>query len=76
VGTKSEIYKLMGSLLKEGISIIFFSTELTELTRLCSRVLVFYEGKVAAELVGGNITEENIIVSSLGANAGGKQNEK
>jgi ribose transport system ATP-binding protein len=44
VGAKSEIYKLMNTLVKEGKSIIMISSELPELLRMSDRVFVMYEG--------------------------------
>lgn len=73
VGTKTEIYNLIFDLVKEGVSIVFFSTETSELMLLCNRVLVFYEGGISAELEGDNITEEKIIANSIGI--GGRSNE-
>lgn len=66
IGTKNEIYRLMVDLTNEGYSIIFYSTETAELLMLCNRVLVFYEGRVAAELEGDQVTEKNIIAQSIG----------
>jgi ribose transport system ATP-binding protein len=66
VGTKNEIYQLMLRLAKEGFSIIFFSTETSEIISICNRVLIFYEGKARVELIGDEITEENIVAGSIG----------
>ncbi len=66
IGTKVEIYKLIHNLSSEGISIILYSTELTELVRLCSRVFVFKQGEIVSELKGNAISENNIISYALG----------
>ena len=44
VGAKSEIYKLMNALAKEGKSIIMISSELPELMRMSDRICVMCEG--------------------------------
>ena len=44
VGAKSEIYKLMNALVKEGKSIIMISSELPELLRMSDRIFVMCEG--------------------------------
>ena len=44
VGAKSEIYKLMNALAKEGKSIIMISSELPELLRMSDRIFVMCEG--------------------------------
>jgi ABC-type sugar transport system ATPase subunit len=69
IGTKNEIYRLMSGLTRDGYSILFYTTELTELLTLCSRVLVMYEGQIAAELSGSDVTEKNIITQSIGIGA-------
>ena len=74
IGTKAEIYKLMTELTAEGYSILFYSTEMAELLMLCTRVMVFYEGRIAAILEGDSVTEKNIIEKSIGV--GGRTNEK
>jgi ribose transport system ATP-binding protein len=66
VGTKQEIYQLIRTLADNGAGILFFSTELSELVGLCDRVLVLYEGRLFRELVGTDITEENIVSAALG----------
>lgn len=66
VATKQEIYQLIRSLADAGGTILFFSTELAELVGLCDRVLVLYEGRIFREIVGSDITEENIVAAALG----------
>ena len=66
VGTKQEIYQLMRNLADDGSGILFFSTELSELVGMCNRVLVLYEGRIFRELIGADITEENIVSAALG----------
>lgn len=50
VATKSEIYDLMNALTKEGVSIIFISSDLPEIVNLSSRVVIMREGRVAGML--------------------------
>ena len=68
VGTKQEIYQLMRQLADDGASILFFSTELSELVGMCDRVLILYEGRIFRELAGDDINEENIVSAALGLN--------
>ncbi len=56
VGAKSEIYKLMDSLAKEGKSIIMISSELEEVLRMSDRIVVMCEGVHTGTL---NIEEAN-----------------
>ena len=60
VGAKAEIYDLTQRLASEGKAILFVSSELPEVIRLADRVLVMREGRIAATLTPGQITEANI----------------
>jgi len=65
VGTKHDIYELMMELVAEGKSLLFYSSETEEMARLCHRVLVMREGRVAAELEGASTDAEAIVAASL-----------
>ncbi|WP_367143052.1 sugar ABC transporter ATP-binding protein [Pantoea stewartii] len=60
IGAKSEIYNLIERLAQAGKAIIVVSSEMTEIIRICDRVLVMREGKITQTLTGDAITEENI----------------
>ena len=66
VGTKHEIYRLMRDFAAEGGSILFYSTEVSELVHMADRVLVLYQGRVAAEFSQGEIGETSILAAALG----------
>jgi ABC-type sugar transport system ATPase subunit len=66
VNTKTEIYRLMSELVARGKSIIMVSSEMPELISLCDRVLVIKKGELSAVLTGDQITEENILINSIG----------
>lgn len=66
VGTKAEIYKLMRELCNNGISIIFYSTDVTELVNLAHRVVVLHDGEIRARLEGADISEHHILSASVG----------
>ena len=61
VGAKSEIYRLMHDLTRQGKSIIMISSELPEILRLSHRVVVMSEGRITAELDAAEATEETIM---------------
>jgi ABC-type sugar transport system ATPase subunit len=67
VGTKQEIYSLIKELALNGVSVIFISSEPTELAQLCDRVLIIRRGRIANCLSGLQITRENIIMEITGA---------
>jgi ribose transport system ATP-binding protein len=67
VGTKNELYQLIRAYAEAGGAVLFYSTEIPELVHLADRVMVFYGGRVAAELNGEAISEEAILRGALGA---------
>jgi ribose transport system ATP-binding protein len=58
VGAKSEIYKLLNDLVRQGKSVIMISSELPELLRMSHRIMVMCEGRVTGELSAGPTQEQ------------------
>ncbi|GAB5373653.1 MAG: sugar ABC transporter ATP-binding protein [Acuticoccus sp.] len=71
VGTKQEIYQLLRNLAADGAAILFYTTDYDELIGCCDRVLILYDGEIVRELDGENLTETNIVASSLNLPAEG-----
>ena len=46
---------------------MFYSTEIPELVNVCDRILVMYRGRVVKELLGDELSEENIMAYALGS---------
>jgi ribose transport system ATP-binding protein len=65
VGTKQELYQLLRDLADAGTAILFYSTDYDELIGCCDRVAIMYDGRIQRELRGADLTEHNIIASSL-----------
>ena len=61
VGAKSEIYKLLNDLARQGKSIIMISSELPEILRMSHRVIVMCEGRITGNLPIGEATQEKIM---------------
>jgi putative multiple sugar transport system ATP-binding protein len=61
VAAKHEIYSIMNELVSAGKSIIFISSELSELLGMCDRIYVMNEGRIVGELKGQEITQEAIM---------------
>ncbi len=61
VGAKSEIYRLMEDLVKQGKSVIMISSELPEVLRMSDRILVMCEGRKTGELDIAEATQEKIM---------------
>ena len=71
VGAKTEIYKLVAGLAKEGKAIIFISSEMPEILGMSDRVIVFYEGKKTGELSSEEATQEKIMMYASDVEKGG-----
>ena len=69
VGTKQELYRLMRELADQGAAILFYSTDYDELIGCCDRVAIMYDGRIVRELEGDDLTETNIVASSLNIDA-------
>ncbi len=61
VGAKFEIYTIMNRLVKEGMSIIMISSELSEILGMSDRVYIVSSGKIAGELPIEEATQEKIM---------------
>jgi ribose transport system ATP-binding protein len=61
VGTKSEIYRLMGELAADGKAIIFVSSYLTELLAVCDRIGVMSRGQLREIRPAAEWTEEAVM---------------
>lgn len=61
VGAKSEIYKLMNDLVRQGKSIIMISSELPEILRMSHRMIVMCEGRITGELLSEEADQEKIM---------------
>jgi len=60
VAAKDMIYQLLRDLAGEGKAVVMVSSELTELMALCDRILVMSAGRVVAEFLPGQWTQEAI----------------
>jgi len=77
VGTKVDIQKLVLKLAEEGMSITFISSEIEEMVRTCSRLIVMRDRNVVGGLAGNEITQGNIMHTIAGTfeNTEGADNE-
>jgi monosaccharide-transporting ATPase len=61
VGTKVEIQKLVLKLADGGMSLTFISSEIDEMLRTCSRLIVMKDRDIVGELSGKNLTEHDVM---------------
>ena len=66
VGTKTEIQRLVLELAREGMSITFISSEIEEMLRTCSRLIVMRDRKIVGELTGSELTQEQVMYTIAG----------
>ncbi|WP_244817247.1 D-xylose ABC transporter ATP-binding protein [Caballeronia sp. Lep1P3] len=65
VGAKYEIYKLMFTLARRGMSIIMVSSELPEVLGVSDRVLVIGEGELRGDFINEGLTQEDILSAAI-----------
>lgn len=66
VGTKTEIQKLVLDLSDQGMSVTFISSEVEEMLRTCSRMVVLRDGRKVGELSGDELTQETVMKTIAG----------
>ncbi len=69
VGTKVEIQKLVLKLAEEGVSVTFISSEIEEMLRTCSRLIVMRDRNIVGELTGVDMTQAKIMRTIAGETA-------
>jgi ribose transport system ATP-binding protein len=69
VGTKAEIYRLIGQAAADGRAVIFVSSYYRELLELCDRIAVMARGEVVEVRAAGDWTEHELLMASMGATA-------
>lgn len=68
VGAKAEIHRIIGQLVKQGLSILMISSELPELLGMCDRIYVMNSGRIVGEFDREHATQEGILKVALEAN--------
>lgn len=66
LGAKADLFALMRSQAEAGATIIFYSSEDSEILDYADRVLVFNGGRISAELKGDEMTPVNITRAAYG----------
>ena len=66
VGAKRQIYELLRERAAAGTALVVVSTDFEEIATVCTRVLVFRNGLIAAELRGADITVQNLLARAAG----------
>ena len=67
VGTKTEIQKMAVELAKtEGMSVAFISSEMDEMVRTCSKLIVMRDRRKVAELTGEQVSSDGVMQAIAG----------
>ena len=69
IGAKEEVYKLMESLARSGMAVLFVSSELEEILGMSDRALIMHEGSITGELEREVLTEETVMLLATGSTA-------
>jgi erythritol transport system ATP-binding protein len=64
VGAKTELYRIMKRLAKEGIAILFTSSDLKEVLGMADRILVMARGRITRELSRDEATSQALVAAS------------
>ena len=61
VGAKVEIYNLMNQLKKQGIAVMFVSSEMPEVLGIADRVIVMCDGRITGEVIAKETTQNEVL---------------
>ena len=61
VGAKVEIYNLMNKLKREGIAVMFVSSEMPEVLGIADRIIVMCDGRITGEVMAKETTQNEIL---------------
>ncbi len=62
IGAKQEIHNIIRDLANKGKSVVVFSSELQEITGLCDRIVLMYDGKVRETIENGENIDTDYIL--------------
>ena len=65
IQAKDTLYRLVHELADQGTAVILYASSNEELIGNCNRVLIMFEGEIADEILYDDLTDENLIKSSL-----------
>lgn len=66
INSRQEIHRILRECVKNGMSVVYVSSDNEELLEIADRIYVFYEGRISALLEGADRAEEKLIAAMLG----------
>ncbi|MBQ6373263.1 MAG: sugar ABC transporter ATP-binding protein [Clostridia bacterium] len=73
IGAKDEIYNFIDELASQGVAVLLVSSDVSEVLRVAHRIIVMKEGHIIHEFNDGVATQEDILLTSSGIVAQGKE---
>ena len=65
VGSKAEIYQMVCDLAREGIGVIFISSELTEVLNISDRIIVMQNGRITGTVAREEASEAGVLALAM-----------
>lgn len=65
VGTKTEIHDLVANLVSQGLAVLLISSDMPELLEMSDRIYVMARGKLTAEFMTSETTQEQIMAAAM-----------
>lgn len=65
IHAKEQVYRLVRDLARQGISVIFVSSELEEVINVSDRVLVLNQGRIVADLPAASVEYEKVLALAM-----------
>ena len=65
VGARARILELIAAAARDGVAVIFATSEIEDLPAVCHRVLVLRAGEIVRELRGGDISQHTVLAASI-----------
>ena len=72
IGAKDEIYNFIEELASKGVAVLLVSSDIAEVLRLATRIIVMRNGSIYREFNQGIVTQEDILMATSGIADEGK----
>ena len=63
IGAKAEVFRLLAERAKQGLAVVYSTSEVAECLSIAHRIIVMNKGKIAAEF-DANVSKEKIMAAS------------
>ncbi len=63
IGAKAEVFKLLAERARQGLAVIYSTSEVNECLSIAHRIIVMHRGRISAEF-GADVTKEKIMAAS------------